>query len=301
MPLYTIIGRDGPEGAERRKRHRDAHLAGLAPLVASGRVRFAGPLLGPDGAPAGSLIVIEAPDLAAARVIAERDPYVTQGVFASFEVSETRQVFPEGPALGVFEALGSARAMRRLRPDPVPDELIDKLIWAATRASNPGNSQGWDFVVVRDVAQKRALRDAIAAGMQGFLASLPRAGGTAAERRMIEGARHLVDGLDRVPVLIAVCASRVYPPDARPLRVERGLSRLAEPGRRRARARTGDDLHHVPVGGRARGEAHPGHSRRGVHRHPDPGRLARGPVRSGAPQARRAGDPPRSLVRGEFT
>jgi nitroreductase/uncharacterized protein YciI len=214
VPLYAIIGRDGPEGAERRKRHREAHLAGLAPLVAAGRVRFAGPLLGPDAAPAGSLIVIEAPDLAAARAIAERDPYVTQGVFASFEVSETRQVFPEGPALGVFEALGSARAMRRLRPDPVPDELIEKLIWAATRASNPGNSQGWDFVVVRDAGQKRALRDAIASGMKGFLASLPRAGGSAAERRMIEGARHLVDGLDRVPVLIAVCASRVYPPDA---------------------------------------------------------------------------------------
>jgi nitroreductase/uncharacterized protein YciI len=214
VPLYAITGRDGPEGVELRKLHREAHLAGLAPLAAAGRVRFAGPLLGPDGAPRGSLIVIEAADLEAARAIALRDPYVTRGVFASFDVVETRQVFPDAPALDVFAALGSARAMRRLKPDPVPDELIDKLIWAATRASNPGNSQGWDFVVVRDPEQKKALRDAIASGMKAFLATLPRAGATAAERRMMKGAQHLVDGLDRVPVLIAVCASRVYPPDA---------------------------------------------------------------------------------------
>jgi len=214
VPLYAIIGKDGPDGVALRKLHRDAHLGGLAPLAEAGRLRFAGPLIGPDAAPRGSLIVIEAADLAAARAIAERDPYVTRGVFASFDVVETRQVFPESPTLDVFEALGSARAMRRLKPDPVPDELVDKLIWAATRASNPGNSQGWDFVVVRDAAQKRALREAIANGMKDFLAALPRAGGTAAERRMMEGAQHLVDGLDRVPLLIAVCASRVYPPDA---------------------------------------------------------------------------------------
>jgi nitroreductase len=158
--------------------------------------------------------VIEAPDLASARAIAERDPYVTQKVFASVEVIETRQVFPEGSALGVFEALGSARAMRRLKPDPVSEELIEKLIWAATRASNPGNSQGWEFVVVRDAERRRALRDAIAGGMSGMLRAIPADGVSPAERRMREGAMHLVEHLDRVPVIIAVCSRRVYPPGA---------------------------------------------------------------------------------------
>jgi nitroreductase/uncharacterized protein YciI len=214
MPLFAIVGRDGPRGVELRKLHREAHLAGLQPLVDAGRVRYAGPLLAPDGQPQGSLILVEAPDLAAARALAERDPYVTQRVFASFEVSETRQVFPADPVLGVFEAMGSARAMRRLKPDPVPDELIEKLIWAATRASNPGNSQGWEFVVVRDAAQKRALRDAIAGGMAGMLRAIPESSVSEAERRMRGDAMHLVQGLDRVPVLIAVCSRRVYPPGA---------------------------------------------------------------------------------------
>jgi nitroreductase/uncharacterized protein YciI len=214
MPLFAILGRDGPDGVELRKRHRDAHLAALQPLVDAGRVRYAGPLLGPDAQPQGSLIVIEAPDLAAARALAERDPYVTQRVFASFEVVETRQVFPADPGLGVFEAMGSARAMRRLKPDPVPDELVDKLIWAATRASNPGNSQGWEFVVVRDAAQKTALRAAIAGGMSALLRATPAAAASPAEKRMREGATHLVQNLDRVPVIIAVCSRRVYPPGA---------------------------------------------------------------------------------------
>ena len=95
MPLYAIIGRDGPEGAAKRPGVRDAHLANLRPLAEAGRTRFAGPLRDEAGAPCGSVIVIEADDLAAARAFAESDPYVTEGVFAKVEVFETMQVFPE--------------------------------------------------------------------------------------------------------------------------------------------------------------------------------------------------------------
>jgi uncharacterized protein YciI len=95
MPLFVLIGRDGPDGLALRKLHRDAHLANLQPLVDAGRVRFAGPLRTEDGKPCGSVVVFEARDLAAARAIAESDPYAVQGVFASLEVHETLQVFPE--------------------------------------------------------------------------------------------------------------------------------------------------------------------------------------------------------------
>ena len=94
MPLFVMIGRDGPDGLALRKRHRDAHLANLQPLVDAGRVRFAGPIRTEEGNPCGSVVVFEAPDLAAARAIAESDPYAVQGVFASVEVRETLQVFP---------------------------------------------------------------------------------------------------------------------------------------------------------------------------------------------------------------
>jgi uncharacterized protein YciI len=92
---FVWIGRDGPGGPEARKRERPAHLERLRALDRAGRIRFAGPLLDAEGEPRGSVIVFEARDLAAARAFAAGDPYATGGVFAGFEVFETRQVFPE--------------------------------------------------------------------------------------------------------------------------------------------------------------------------------------------------------------
>jgi len=94
MPWFVMIGHDGPRGPELRKVHRSAHLAGLEPLAQAGRIRHAGPMLGDDGAPLGSVVLFEADSLAEAQAIAARDPYVTQGIFARYEVRETTVVFP---------------------------------------------------------------------------------------------------------------------------------------------------------------------------------------------------------------
>jgi uncharacterized protein len=94
MPWFVMIGHDGPRGLELRKLHRPAHLAGLEPLADAGRIRHAGPILGDDGAPIGSVVVFEAASLAEAQAIAASDPYVTHGIFARYEVRETAVVFP---------------------------------------------------------------------------------------------------------------------------------------------------------------------------------------------------------------
>jgi uncharacterized protein YciI len=95
MPLFVLVGRDGPQGAERRKLHRDAHLENLQRLVDQDRVVLAGPLRDQQGLPRGSVVVVKADDLASARQIAESDPYTLQGIFESVEVFETLQVFPK--------------------------------------------------------------------------------------------------------------------------------------------------------------------------------------------------------------
>lgn len=94
MPVFCLIGRDGPRGGELRLQQRPAHLANLQPLEDAGRLRYAGPLIGDDDRPCGSVIVFEADDLDSARALMASDPYVTGGVFASWEVLATRQVFP---------------------------------------------------------------------------------------------------------------------------------------------------------------------------------------------------------------
>jgi uncharacterized protein YciI len=95
MPLFVMLGTDGPRGAELRPLHRPAHLENLAPLARDGRVAYAGPLLGPGGQPCGSLVVFEAENLVAARAFAETDPYVSEGVFERIQLWETRQVLPK--------------------------------------------------------------------------------------------------------------------------------------------------------------------------------------------------------------
>jgi uncharacterized protein YciI len=94
VPLFAYIGHDGPRGIELRKVHRPAHLTYFEPIDAAGRIRHAGPLLDPAGEPVGSVILFEADDLAAARAVAARDPYVAEGIFERHEVHETRVVFP---------------------------------------------------------------------------------------------------------------------------------------------------------------------------------------------------------------
>jgi uncharacterized protein YciI len=92
MPLYALIGKDGPRAPALRKIHRPAHLAGIEKLHAEGLVRFAGPLLDEFQAPIGSLVVFEAESLDRARAIGAADPYVTEGVFESWQVHETKAV-----------------------------------------------------------------------------------------------------------------------------------------------------------------------------------------------------------------
>jgi nitroreductase len=63
----------------------------------------------------------------------------------------------ELPYIGLFEAIYSARSIRRLKPDPVPEEAITRILDAAIRAPSGGNAQSWAFVVVRDPDLRRHL------------------------------------------------------------------------------------------------------------------------------------------------
>ena len=53
-------------------------------------------------------------------------------------------------SMPVGEAIFSQRAIRRLKPDPIPESDLRDILLAATRAPNGGNAQPWHFVVVRD-------------------------------------------------------------------------------------------------------------------------------------------------------
>ncbi len=58
------------------------------------------------------------------------------------------------PAFDLFEAIYTTRSMRRLKPDPVPPEIIVKVIEAATMGPSGSNRQPWIFLVVREPEMK---------------------------------------------------------------------------------------------------------------------------------------------------
>jgi len=62
------------------------------------------------------------------------------------------------PCLSCSRSSRARGAMRRLKPDPVPDELVQKILRAGVCAANGGNTQRWRFLVVKDQAIKKKVQ-----------------------------------------------------------------------------------------------------------------------------------------------
>ena len=91
MTLFLLLCTDKPGARDLRAATREAHLAYLAEHAAE--VKLGGPWLDPDDeGPLGSMLVIEAPDLAAAQTFAAEDPYVRAGLFAEVRLTPWRLV-----------------------------------------------------------------------------------------------------------------------------------------------------------------------------------------------------------------
>ena len=84
--IFVLLCKDKPDHLQLRLDNRPAHVAYLNGLNAAGSLKFAGPFLDEAGKPCGSMVAIEAADLAAAQVVAENDPYARAGLFESVRI-----------------------------------------------------------------------------------------------------------------------------------------------------------------------------------------------------------------------
>ena len=118
--------------------------------------------------------------------------------------------------IGLFEAMHTQRAIRYLKPDPVPDELIDKILEAAIRAPSGGNRQHWAFVVIRDPGTRKQIAQSFrsAPGSRVTPDMSPR------QRRIYAGVDHMAEHLGEVPVFIFACIHH----DGSPSDMNRGAS-----------------------------------------------------------------------------
>ena len=113
--------------------------------------------------------------------------------------------------IGLYEAMATTRAVRRLRPDPVPEPVLRRVLEAATWAPSGGNRQAWRVIAVRDPATKRALGElymgpwtAYAARQRAQLARLPETSRATGERSLAAG-DHLAAHLHAAPVIAVFC------------------------------------------------------------------------------------------------
>ena len=84
--LFALICKDKPGHLQVRLDARPDHVAFLNGLNADKKLAFAGPFLDADGKPNGSMVVIEATDLAGAEALAAADPYAKAGLFEKVEI-----------------------------------------------------------------------------------------------------------------------------------------------------------------------------------------------------------------------
>jgi nitroreductase len=111
----------------------------------------------------------------------------------------------------LFEIMHTTRAMRRLKPDPVPDELIRKILQAGVSAANGGNNQRWRFLVIKDrkikeqvqVYYKRAFDEVVGPRYRNS----PPPPGVNREQYMRQHAAvaYLTDHFHEAPVWIVAC------------------------------------------------------------------------------------------------
>ncbi|MDH6522836.1 nitroreductase [Streptomyces sp. SAI-135] len=120
--------------------------------------------------------------------------------------------------IDLFEALESCRSIRRLRPDPLPDELLEKLVHYATRAPSAGNSQLWKFLVVTAPQDRRWFRDMLVEAV-GHRFPEPAPADTSAAARGQRRYRQFIFDFDQIPVLVLPLIENAFPnrdnPDVR--------------------------------------------------------------------------------------
>mgnify|MGYP000267355878 CR=1 FL=1 len=111
------------------------------------------------------------------------------------------------------EAMFTQRAIRRLKPDPIPDDVMRDIMEGAIRAPNGGNTQQWHFIVVKDAELRRQLGELY---HEAWWAKRKDAGINGPEdippgKNSLRSAMRLANEFGSVPVMVLICATAKGP------------------------------------------------------------------------------------------
>lgn len=137
---------------------------------------------------------------------------------------------PVGPDAPIMDVLRTTRAMRRLKPDPVPRDLLERLVESATWAPSGRNTQQYSYVVVTEPAQMARLAPLWREVQSKYMAVARlayRAGQDPAMAAVLRSIEHQARHFEQTPAVVAVCYRR--PPTPRSPKLFVDLVRLVGP------------------------------------------------------------------------
>jgi nitroreductase len=114
------------------------------------------------------------------------------------------------PEAGLFDTINTARALRRYKPETIPNEVLTKILDAAIRAPSGSNQQNWIFVVVKDAEKRKKIgeiyKKAGAILMKLYATrSRPEHMDDKQYETLMKSATYLIDHMGDAPVLLFAC------------------------------------------------------------------------------------------------
>jgi nitroreductase len=129
-------------------------------------------------------------------------------------ITETGDAAPTLPPLTmpIEEAMRTQRALRRLKPDPVDDALVLRLIELALKAPTGRNAQNWEFVLVKDYAVKARLARLyrMAWSIYGRIGRRLTTSDSKMQRQLA-AVQWQVEHFEEIPVLVVACLHGIRP------------------------------------------------------------------------------------------
>lgn len=110
-----------------------------------------------------------------------------------------------------FDLVGNVRSMRRLKPDPVPFELIERVLTAGVQAPSGQNLQPWAFVVIGEPERKGWFAERYAAAMESRFRLRTDPARRIPADGQLRSIYYQMDHLHEAPYLILVCGKRDWP------------------------------------------------------------------------------------------
>jgi nitroreductase len=114
-------------------------------------------------------------------------------------------------ATDLFEIISTTRAMRRLKPDPIPDALVRKILEAGVSAASGGNRQHWHFLVIKERGIKEKVQHYYKRALDEYVGpryrdSTPPPGVTREQYdRQHAAVAYLTEHFHEAPVWIVAC------------------------------------------------------------------------------------------------